>query len=287
MSPVQFLRIFGKNGIRTILNPKRNCVFQPADYRLPSMERTVLASLVNERLGTLENHEGLPARRRLYHRLDTICPVQDILTGKFREDDIPRIKRALNLSENKELSLAGNFSAKIEEKCSPEFLIAGDASVCCMGLGSEKAVDYALNPGFGIFNVYFKDRIIANSLLWVNNKDTLVIDNIEVHPNYRHHKAYITEMYHQMLKDMRKCYPNIVQGSSCNDLELYTGSSQCGKLKEWNPAEIRGSFYSDAEGRCYLIEGDNSVFMPPKEDTLWLFEADEEDEGMIQDVITF
>lgn len=266
MSPVQFLRIFGKNGIRTVLKPEKDCVFQPADYRLPSMEKTVLASLVNERLGTLENQEGLPARRRLYHRLDSICPVQDILMGRFREEDIPRIKKAMNLSENKELSLAGNFSAKIEEKCSPEFLIAGDASVCCMGLGSEKAVDYALNPGFGIFNVYFRDRIIANSLLWVNNRDTLVIDNIEVHPNYKQHKAYITEMYHQMIKDMHKCYPNIVQGSSYNDLELYTGNSRSGKLGKWNPEGIKGNFYSDAKKGCYLIEGDNSVFMSPEED---------------------
>lgn len=271
VTPVDFLRIFGKDGIRTILSPKKNCVFQPAAYTLPSMEKTVLASHVHERLGTLQDEENLPARRRLYHRLDVICPVEDILKGDFPEEDIPRIKKALNLSPDKTLNLARYFSAKIEEKCSPEFLIAGDASVCCMGLGSEKATDYALQPGFGIFNVYFKDRIIANSLLWVNNKDTLVIDNIEVHQNYKQHDAYIREMYHQMIKDMRRIYPNIVQGETYNDLELYTDKNPHGKLEKWIPVKISGQFYSDAKCGCYVICGDNSVLRQRHPDTLELF----------------
>lgn len=278
MTLAEFLRIFGKNGIRTILNPEKDCVFQPAVYTLPSMEKTVLASLVHERLGTMEDKENLSARQRLYHRLDVICPVKDILKGNFPEEDIPRIKKAMNLSPDKTLNLAGYFSAKIEEKCSPEFLIAGDASVCCMGLGSEKAVNYALEPGFGIFNVYFKDRIIANSLLWVNNEDTLVIDNIEVHQNYKQHDAYIREMYHQVIKDMHRIYPNIVQGSSHNDLKLYTDKCSYGTLKERNPVKITGHFYSDARNTCYLIRGDEAILkkrIPER-----FFNEDDEEEGL-------
>lgn len=262
MTPSRFIKIFGKNGIHKILGDEKECVFTPKEYRLPSMETTALAALVNERLGSLKNEDNLSARKRLYHRLDVICPVEDILNDKIPKEDIPRIKKALNLSPNKTLNLAGNFSAKIEEKCSPEFLIAGDASVCCMGLGSSKAVDYALKPGFGIFNVYFKDRIIANSLIWVNNDDTLVIDNIEVHPNYQHHDTYIREMYNQMINDISKIYPNIVQGETYNDLELYDRHTPCGELKTWKPVKIDGNFYSDAEDMCFLIKGNTDVFTP-------------------------
>lgn len=262
ITPSRFIKIFGKNGIHKVLSDKKDYIFTPKEYKLPSMEATALAALANERLGCLKDKDNLSARKRLYHRLDVICPVEDVLNGKIPEEDIPRIKKALNLSPNKTLNLAGNFSAKIEEKCSPEFLVAGDASVCCMGLGTKKAVDYALNPGFGIFNVYFKDRIIANSLIWVNDKDTLVIDNIEVHPNYQHHDTYIREMYNQMINDMSKIYPNIVQGETYNDLELYDRHTPCGELKTWKPVKIDGNFYSDAEDMCFLIKGNTDVFTP-------------------------
>lgn len=78
-----------------------------------------------------------------------------------------------------------DFKIQVEAKGSPEFLTAGDATVCCMGCGSQKAIDYATEEGFGILNVYYKDRVIANSVLWIHEiLECLVLDNIEVHPNY-------------------------------------------------------------------------------------------------------
>lgn len=252
-----FLRTFGKRGIRKVLSDNPECVFREKEYRLPPMEKVFLAAIVNERLGTLADEDGLKTRKKLYHRLDSILPVKEILEGNYLDSYVQPIKRALNLPVGKALDKSGQFMARVERKCSPEFLIAGDASVCCMGLGSAKGTDYALQPGFGIFNVYFRDRIIANSLLWVNGGDTLVIDNIEVHPNYQKYGVYIREMYLEMLSDMGRDYKAVVQGRTYNDLELYRESSPAGQLK-WNPTRISGRFYSDAKDGCRLIRGDSS-----------------------------
>ena len=265
-SVAQFLSVFGKQGTRKILNGPP-CIFSPTEYRLPSLEKTALASLVSERLGSLEDDYNLKARKRLYSRLNKIAPVEDIQNGNFSNELIPAIKKELNLSPNKTLSLSQKFTAKIEKKASPEFLVAGDASVCCMSMGTEKATTYALEKGFGVFNVYFDGRIIANSVLWVNNEDTLVIDNIEVHPNYQKHTEYIKEMYHQLIKDMSKTYPNIVQGDTYNDLELFPDSDYPYAMKVWNPIDINGHFYSDAQ-LCHLLKGDKSIF---KESTIYDF----------------
>ena len=97
-------------------------------------------------------------------------------------------------------------------------------------------------------------------MLWVNNEDTLVIDNIEVHPNYQKHTEYIREMYNQMIKDMGKTYPNIVQGQTYNDLELYSSDNPFGTLENWHPTAINTpQFYSDARSGCFLLKGDGEI----------------------------
>jgi len=279
-----FLSIFGKHGIQKILKKKITCPFESKEYRLPSLEKTALASIVHERIGSLRDSENLATRKRLYNRINSLHPMEEVLAGKIPDELIPQIKKILNLSPTANLDGAKNFSARIEEKCSPEFLIAGDASVCCMSLGTGKAVQYALQPGFGIFNIYFKDRIIANSLLWENeNEDgtkTLVIDNIEVHPNYQCHSAYLKEMYHQFIKDMSPKYKAIVQGHTYNDLKLYThNETPSGELKNWNPVGINCQFYSDADDKCYCVAGDSTdLFLSEMERKLKRYPFDDIEE---------
>lgn len=86
---------------------------------------------------------------------------------------------------DKMLKKLQDFKVQVEAKGSPEFLTAGDATVCCMGCGSLKAIDYATEKGFGTLNAYYKDRVIANAVIWIHEmQECLVLDNIEVHPNY-------------------------------------------------------------------------------------------------------
>ena len=280
----QFLRTFGKNAAKKILLQKNEGLFTPKSYTLPSSEKLILANEVSEKLGSrndIKDEHLLKSRQRLYGKLSKICSVEDILKGKIQNSDVPFIKEAIGLPKDKVLDASKYFSAKIEPKTSPEFLVAGDASVCCMSFGTEKAIDYAKEKGFGIFNVYYKDRIIANSLIWVNQKkngdktedEMFVIDNIEVAPNYVKYTEQIQALYMALIEDMKKQYPVIIQGGTYNDLQLYDDNStefamysapniehfknrpNAGAMAVYHPKGIdeRKSIYLDALNGCYEL----------------------------------
>ncbi len=68
---------------------------------------------------------------------------------------------------------------------------AGDATVCCMRFGESNAITYATEEGFGVLNIYHKERVVANSVLWIEDgQNCLVLDNIEVHPNYTKYNQF-------------------------------------------------------------------------------------------------
>ena len=138
----------------------------------------------------------------------------------------------------------------MEPKGSPEVLAAGDATVCCMSFGSQKAKVYAEEKGFGILNVYYRDRIIANSVIWVNEPyKCLVLDNIEVHPNYTKHNEIIKECFLTAARKLTEQYglKFAVQGRQYNDLVVYEADSQVIEFAVMKPEEVKtGYFYTDA-----------------------------------------
>lgn len=138
----------------------------------------------------------------------------------------------------------------MERKCSPEFLIAGNASSCCMSFGQPNAITYALEPGFGIINIYYKDRIIANSVIWINQPyNCLVLDNIEVHPNYQKFSKHIRNLFEKTIIYLleRHKLNYAVQGSKFNDLILYNEEIDPIPFKIINPLMVTSSrIYTDA-----------------------------------------
>lgn len=205
---------------------------------------------------TLKNQKNNRKIRKLYTALNKIQNINDIKNGKIDDmkyDEIIKELKQRNIEIPKEIEIAKDFVGKVEQKCSPEFLIAGDASVCCMSFSTEKAKTYALEEGFGIFNVYYKERIIANSLIWINDSyNCLIIDNIEVAPNYQfeEYEVNISNLYfktiEKLLNDYKLSYA--VQGSTYNDLKLFNDKTECINLNKLEPRKINTTcFYSDAE----------------------------------------
>lgn len=149
----------------------------------------------------------------------------------------------------------GYFKAVIEPKGSPEYLIAGDATVCCMSLGSDKAKIYAVEKGFGIVNIYFHERIIANAVIWINAPyRCLVLDNIEVHPNYMKYSRQIKLCFHSVAKYLMEEHKlrSVVQGVNYNDIILYQENTEEKRFEKMEPLGVKtASFYSDA--RFYKV----------------------------------
>lgn len=98
----------------------------------------------------------------------------DETLGKEQVDKILNILKLHNVNLE-------NFKCIIVRKGSPKFYVTG----CCMSYGSQKAFTYAMEEGFDIINIYYKNKIVANSLIWINELyNCPVLDNIEVLANY-------------------------------------------------------------------------------------------------------
>lgn len=249
--------IFG-NKIIDMVKGTYEGIFKETYYEIDKVE---LGEFVKKCLGSRKekNKALVKYPEKLYTSLSKIQNVNEIIKGNIPSENVSKILYEIkqrNVNIPKELYELDKFYAKIERKCSPEFLVAGDASVCCMSFGNSNARTYALEKGFSIFNVYYKNRIIANSVLWINKAyNCLVLDNIEVHPNYKKFNKFITKLYNKMIEDIMKKY-NIdftVQGADYNDLKLYDLNSKKVYMEEFKPVAVKNrNFYSDAE-YVYLV----------------------------------
>lgn len=253
--PVLF-NIFKRNTIKMVKGTYKG-LFEETYYE---MDKNDFGNFIRRCLGS-RNTAGLAKKpRRLFSALNKIASVPNIVEGNIDSSCIEQILKEIhqrNISIPEDIAMIDKFSAKIEKKCSPEFLVAGDASVCCMSFGTEKAVDYALEKGFGIFNVYYKNKVIANSVIWINETyNCLVLDNIEVNLNYIKFNNYIKKLYFKMISNIMGKYllAFTIQGCRYNDLKLFCDEDPTLRLKKMIPVEVNKAtdFYSDAE-RSYLI----------------------------------
>lgn len=191
--------------------------------------------------------------KRLFGALNKIQDIGEIFEGNILPENFDKVVAELkqrNIAVPDEYCIMNKFYAKVEQKCSPEFLIAGNASVCCMSFGQEKAVTYALEKGFGIINIYYKDRVIANSLIWVNEPyNCLVLDNIEVHPNYKKFNNIIKRLFDRTITYLLKEYKLdfAVQGTNYNDLCMFDRDAERISFEVLKPVDVKTEyFYSDA-----------------------------------------
>jgi hypothetical protein len=191
--------------------------------------------------------------KRLFGALSKIQDIGEIFEGNILPENFDKIIAELkqrNITVPDEFYNLNRFYAKIEQKCSPEYLIAGNASVCCMSFGQSNAITYALEKGFGIINIYYKDRVIANSVIWINEPyNCLVLDNIEVHPNYKKFNNIIKRLFDRTVNYLIKEYhlDFAVQGANYNDLHMYNPGAEKIRFEVLKPVEVKSDyFYTDA-----------------------------------------
>lgn len=245
-------REYGDHNLSKFIRGKYPCLFKAQEIRL-SYEG--LSSFVK----TLLKKQTRQAKH-IYRRLKKENLLHTVLEEKltpvqYREVlEIMKFHNVENLPD--ELKKLCNFKVLVEAKGSPEYLTAGDATVCCMSYGSIKAKQYALERGFGIVNVYYKNRVIANSVIWINEPyNCLVLDNIEVHPNYTVYNEILKICFRTAAEQLMKQYQVgwVVQGTCYNDLILYNDEQIEIRFPMMKPKEVQlKTFYSDAV-KCKLV----------------------------------
>lgn len=227
------------------------CVFKAQTFT-PSYEE------FGAYLKTLLRGEVLPNPKRFFHQLRQIKPVQELVEGRLTIEEAEKVLAILPTfkQDPKKWEALFKLSAKVEQKGSPEFLMAGNASVCCMTFGAGNAKTYAKEKAFGILNLYYGDRVVGNSVLWMNQTEAgrfLVLDNIEIHPNYKRIKSFLKTFLTDIMKSLIATYEceYVVQGKNYNDFELYERIDLEGVFCHFNPVGFEGDqpvrFYSDAK----------------------------------------
>ena len=195
----------------------------------------------------------IPQTKHLYGDLKRASLLPSVLRGNLSVQQYQQVLQMMkkrNIKVTNTLRQLADFKVLIEPKGSPEFLVAGDATVCCMSYGHKKAMDYALEKGFGIINIYYKERIIANSVIWINEPyQCLVLDNIEVHQNYIKFQQELAYCFHIVVDSLMHQHhlKFVVQGTQYNDLKLYNEQAQLIKFRKLKPVDVHiEDFYTDA-----------------------------------------
>lgn len=98
--------------------------------------------------------------------------------------------------------------------------------------------------------------MIANSVIWINEPyNCLVLDNIEVHPNYTVYNEILKTCFRTAAEQLMKQYQVgwVVQGTCYNDLILYNDEQIEIRFPMMKPKEVQlKTFYSDAV-KCKLV----------------------------------
>ena len=250
-------------------------LFQEKTFEYP---KPLIGERIRHLLKTADGSVQNP--KRLYNKLRKIKPVASFIEGDFNSDEMVEALYQIKMhtSNLKDLEVPLKLTAKVEAKCSPEFLVAGNASVCCMSFGNFNALTYAKEKGFGILNIYYGDRIIGNSVLWLSPVEDylfLVLDNVEIHPNYTKYNAYIKELYLSVIDYLKEEYFSdfVVQGASYNDLDLFHVDARKGMFEKLKAIDVTLSkFYTDAHQFYFLTKDDDQQSLLATIENLPVFE---------------
>lgn len=246
---ITFYEVFNYLGAKTLgrfIRISYPCIFRAQEICI-SYEN--IGNYVSEVLETRTKQA-----KRVYRKLRNAGLLDSVLENKLTRHQCQEILGILEFHNIKlrkpEFKEYLEVTAVVEQKGSPEYLTAGNASVCCMPFGSVKANTYAKEKGFGIINAYYKDRVVANSVIWINKSyQCLVLDNIEVHPNYGRLSGILKEFFLSAAETLMYQHELkfAVQGQRYNDLILYEKQSRTIHFLMVEPADIdTDEFYTDA-----------------------------------------
>lgn len=244
-----FINSFKKQSMN-IVNKKIKSIFN--EYILDNRKEKI-GLFIKKLLGCRkENIKSIIKNpKKLYYDLNKIYNIKKIIDGDFPNKYIDKI---LNQIKFRNIDIPRNllYWTKIEKKCSVEYLMAGNITNCCMNFGSSKAIDYALQKGFGIISIYENNTIVSNSVIWIQKDlNYLVLDNIEAISRVCKYNDIIKEEYLKITQYIKEKFnlKHIVQGYNYNDIyicdDYIVEKNKTIHLKQ-NGLEINKNFYSDA-----------------------------------------
>lgn len=252
-------RIFGRECLSQYVLGTYDCIFTPKIIYPPFDELCIFIKDILQK--------RTKKAKRLYGKLlkGGLLPavIDNSVTFNQYNEIIKILKHHNMLDMDETIKNLCDFRAYIEPKGSPEFITAGDATVCCMSFGTEKAKTYAIEEGFGILNIYYQERVIANSVIWINSPyRCLVLDNIEVHPNYIKYSKQLELCFcaaaEYLMKEQQ--LDSVVQGLNYNDLRLYQEDTEEYCFSKMEPLKVQTKhFYSDAKYYKIVMQKSNGL----------------------------
>jgi GNAT superfamily N-acetyltransferase len=156
------------------------------------------------------------------------------------EEDIIRLLR------EQQVDVGPIVEAQIHAKSDPGGWVCGNYTDCCMPFGDFKNDDYMFNRSTQYFTIKYNGRIVAQSVVVdsydrENNKDVVVLDNIEVANNYKNLSPLLANVYQTFWTEYTS--KPVKVGTGYSDL-IPPG----GKLEQ-NHCQAKTSLsYSDATG---------------------------------------
>ncbi len=185
------------------------------------------------------------------------------LKDLFKNVPVDLEEKILELLKKQFVNTGSIFEAEVMAKSNPDGWVCGDYTDCCMSFGESKNNDtekgYMFNKGTQYFTIKLNNRIIAQSVIVdsfnkENNDDIIVLDNIEVAPNYKKHSPMLSKVYNEFWNEYTD--KPIKIGTGYSDL-IPAGAS----LERNTYQHKEGLLWSDSTGdKIYSLKKTNNKF---------------------------
>ena len=106
----------------------------------------------------------------------------------------------IRLLREQKVDVGPIVEAQVHAKSDPEGWVCGNYTDCCMPFGDSKNDDYMFNPSTQYFTIKYNGRTVAQSVVVDSKderdqKDVVVLDNIEVANNYKNLSPLLAKVY--------------------------------------------------------------------------------------------
>lgn len=142
----------------------------------------------------------------LFYALNQLVKGREIGDRKMQVTDllnsvpIDLEEAVIKLLQDQKVDIGPIVEAQVHAKSDPKGWVCGNYTDCCMPFGSSYNNDYMFNPSTQYFTIKYNGRIVAQSVVVdsrdrENNKDVVILDNIEVARNYRNLTPLLSRVY--------------------------------------------------------------------------------------------
>lgn len=209
-----------------------------------------LGSQKNSITGTAATDKGGP--KALFRELDQMIQGRKIGEKKMTVSDLLKAvpvnleERVIELLRAYRIDVGAVVEANVHAKSDPEGWVCGNYTDCCMPFGDDKNTDYMFNKSTQYFTIKYNGRIVAQSVIVDsadrrNASDVVVLDNIEVAPNYQNLTPLLSRVYQTFWTEYTSLPVKV--GTGYSDL-----TPPGAKLEPNNFKPKTSISYSDAQG---------------------------------------